>query len=153
MIAFRHILCPIDFSEPSIRALTYATTFASWCGAALEVLHVAPAFADGAMTPLSNAESPPVSVHTFSRKEIADEIQRAITATGPSSVNATPLVQEGHAHDVIRHRCRAVATTTGCRACTTNRTWRSLRRQPVRRAHHIAARDRRVTRRRAPRCR
>ena len=40
MIEFRHILCPIDFSDTSGRALTYATAFATWYEAQLTVLHV-----------------------------------------------------------------------------------------------------------------
>lgn len=44
MIEFEHILCPIDFSDTSIRALTYAAAFADWYEAQLEVLHVVPAF-------------------------------------------------------------------------------------------------------------
>jgi nucleotide-binding universal stress UspA family protein len=41
MTAFSRILCPIDFSDVSRRALDYATVFARWYGAALRVVHVA----------------------------------------------------------------------------------------------------------------
>src|SRR5687767_8148473 len=30
VIAFKQILCPVDFSDASARALTYATAFAAW---------------------------------------------------------------------------------------------------------------------------
>ena len=44
MIAFKTILCPIDFSETAARALAYATAIATWYEARLTILHVAPAF-------------------------------------------------------------------------------------------------------------
>lgn len=42
MRQFSHVLCPIDFSETSVRATTYARAFATWYGAALTLLHVVP---------------------------------------------------------------------------------------------------------------
>jgi nucleotide-binding universal stress UspA family protein len=42
MITFRKILCPIDFSEPSRRAIDYATTIAGWYGSEVTVLHCHP---------------------------------------------------------------------------------------------------------------
>jgi nucleotide-binding universal stress UspA family protein len=106
MIAFRHILCPIDFSETSIRALTYATAVATWYEAQLEVLHVVPAFAGDVTTPPSSAGSPPLSLPAVSPNEITDEIRRAMIATGVSSVNARPVVQEGRAHEAIVSRAQ-----------------------------------------------
>ena len=38
----RHILCPIDGSEPSLHALRQAVAVAKWSGAHVTVLHVAP---------------------------------------------------------------------------------------------------------------
>jgi len=40
MISLRRVLCPVDFSEPSERALRYALAIARWHGSALTVLHV-----------------------------------------------------------------------------------------------------------------
>jgi nucleotide-binding universal stress UspA family protein len=40
MVAIRRILCPIDFSDFSQRALRHATTLARWYGAELHALHV-----------------------------------------------------------------------------------------------------------------
>jgi len=42
MRQFNHVLCPIDFSDTSARATTYAKAFAAWYGAALTVLYVTP---------------------------------------------------------------------------------------------------------------
>ena len=43
MVTFTRVLCPIDFSEPSRRALAYARAFAEWHQARLAVMHVAAA--------------------------------------------------------------------------------------------------------------
>ena len=40
MLDLRHILCPIDFSEPSRHALEHAVPLAQWYGAQLTALHV-----------------------------------------------------------------------------------------------------------------
>ena len=53
MMSFERILCPVDFSDPSRRALNYAVALSRWYGAPLTVLHVhanAPVFeVDGAV--------------------------------------------------------------------------------------------------------
>jgi nucleotide-binding universal stress UspA family protein len=105
VIEFRHILCPIDFSETSIRALKYATALASWYDAGLEVLHVAPAPVSGGDRGLAERDdaAPPVS-----RDDIMEEIGRAISAAGSAGVNLKPLTQEGRAHEMIVARAQAV---------------------------------------------
>lgn len=40
MVTFTHILCPVDFSDTSARALTRAAAVASWYEAPLTVVHV-----------------------------------------------------------------------------------------------------------------
>jgi len=42
MIDLRRILCPVDFSEPSLRALHHACAFADWYESALTALYVNP---------------------------------------------------------------------------------------------------------------
>ncbi|MQA31794.1 MAG: universal stress protein, partial [Luteitalea sp.] len=44
MIDFTQVLCPVDFSESSTRALAHAATLARWYEAQLTVLHVVPTF-------------------------------------------------------------------------------------------------------------
>ena len=39
MMSFERILCPVDFSDPSRRALNYAAALSRWHGAPLTVLH------------------------------------------------------------------------------------------------------------------
>lgn len=40
MLEIRRILCPVDFSSPSLRALRHASTLAGWYGSALTALYV-----------------------------------------------------------------------------------------------------------------
>lgn len=42
MIEFKQIICPVDFSESSVRTFAYAAALARWYGAQLTVLHVVP---------------------------------------------------------------------------------------------------------------
>ena len=51
MRQFSHVLCPVDFSETSVRATTYAKAFARWYGAGLTLLHVVPTL-DAAIEPV-----------------------------------------------------------------------------------------------------
>ena len=44
MVEFKHILCPIDLSTISCRALAHAAALTRWYGARLTVLHVVPTF-------------------------------------------------------------------------------------------------------------
>jgi nucleotide-binding universal stress UspA family protein len=106
VIEFNNILCPIDFSDTSIRALTHAAAIARWYEARLEVLHVAPAFDSGlipAMSDRFNVDSP----FPISHDDIVAEIGRAIDAAHASGLNLKALAQEGRAHEIIV--CRAQA--------------------------------------------
>jgi len=91
LIEFKHILCPIDFSDTSIKALTYAGALASWYDAQLEVLHVVPAFGEG----------------PASREAIVAEVHRSVELAGATHVNLTVLAQEGRARDLIAQRAQA----------------------------------------------
>lgn len=76
MVEFKHILCPIDFSDTSIRALTYAVAFATWYEAQLEVLHVVHAFDDGVASQEPRGRSG--SRGPVSREDIIAAIQRSL---------------------------------------------------------------------------
>lgn len=109
MIAIRHILCPIDFSETSLLALTYAAAFASWYEADLDVLHVAPALEDDVTTLQSRVDAPP-GLNAVTRDRITSEIGRAIAAAGAVRVNARALALNGRAHETIVHQAQAQPT-------------------------------------------
>lgn len=112
MLEFNRILCPIDFSEASTRALTYAAALARWYQANLEVLHATPrlethgepAQATGVVG-AAHAGPPPVRA---SGEELLGQIERAITATAGTDIKATALVFEGSANDVIVSRSVAL---------------------------------------------
>jgi nucleotide-binding universal stress UspA family protein len=106
VIEFRRILCPIDFSETSIRALTYATAFASWYEAQLDVLHVVPAF-DSGLVPAMSDRFEDGRPYPVSYDEVISEITRAISAAGATGVNLKALAQEGRAHETIVSRAQA----------------------------------------------
>jgi nucleotide-binding universal stress UspA family protein len=105
VIAFKHVLCPIDFSDASLRALSYAAAFTTWYEAQLEVLHVVPALenapATGRSGPIGESSQP------TSRDAVDSEIRRALESAGATSLNPTVLAQAGHAHEVIVHRAQA----------------------------------------------
>jgi nucleotide-binding universal stress UspA family protein len=105
VIEFKHILCPIDFSDTSTRAMAYAMALSSWYSAQLEILHVAPAFENDLMprqpSPTGAPESP------LSRDAIVSEIRRLLEQAGALNLNATVVTQEGHAQAVIVRRAEA----------------------------------------------
>src|SRR3990172_5843191 len=100
-----HILCPIDLSDTSIRALTYATACATWYEAQLEVLHVVPAFEEGVVSEPSGRTSEPGS--PVSRDAIVSERRRSIESGNATRLNPKVLAQEGRAHEAIVHRAHA----------------------------------------------
>ena len=99
MIEFRHILCPIDFSDTSERALTYATAFATWYEAQLTVLHVATTFDEPLEpVPIGDAARAP---YPGSRDDIIARLRRSIEQAGATALNVRPLAQEGIASELI----------------------------------------------------
>lgn len=99
MIAFTHILCPVDFSDTSARALTYATAFAAWYQARLTVLHVATTFDEPLEpSPIGDAARAP---YAGSRDDIIARLRRSIEQAGATALNARPLAQEGRASELI----------------------------------------------------
>jgi nucleotide-binding universal stress UspA family protein len=69
----RRILCPIDFSEPSIHALEQATRLARWYGARLAVLHVRPTVMPHPDLPVGGTPAP------WLVKEL-DELRQRVSA-------------------------------------------------------------------------
>jgi nucleotide-binding universal stress UspA family protein len=96
VIAFKQILCPVDFSDTSARALTYAAAFATWYESQLTVLHVTPAFDE----PLAVDEAPRTP-YPGSRDDIIAKLRRSIEQAGATALNARPLAQEGRASELI----------------------------------------------------
>ena len=87
MVEFTRILCPIDFSDSSLRALDHAAALANWYKAQLTVLHVAPTFEP--MQVRGDLGEPIHVVTPVPREQVLDELRRAVERT---SASATPWV-------------------------------------------------------------
>jgi nucleotide-binding universal stress UspA family protein len=102
MLRFSHILCPVDFSESSARALSHAAALTRRYDAELEVLHIVPAVGE---------DSDPVHFDRGtsvwpSRAQVTREIERVMQAAGASGPRARADVRDGRAHEVIAFRAR-----------------------------------------------
>ncbi|MGE3958182.1 MAG: universal stress protein [Vicinamibacterales bacterium] len=106
MIAFKQVLCPIDFSETSRRALTYAAALASMYGAELEVLHVVPTIDDHLTTWWPNADACPPRLDAEAEAAITAEIHQTVSGVGTRGVHVRAIVREGRAHEVIVGRAQ-----------------------------------------------
>lgn len=92
MLAIHRILCPVDFSEPSARALEYALALAERLGARVEVVHIFqfPAFAveDGAVA------LPPYLQEDLSQR-LRERLEQFVIEKAGEGSNATAHVLEG----------------------------------------------------------
>jgi nucleotide-binding universal stress UspA family protein len=84
MIEMNRILCPVDFSPFSERALRYAMGMGKWYGAALRVLHVMP--------PLPPSESSELAA--ASRALTARNLKAAVDRAGFAGVNIDTEIVE-----------------------------------------------------------
>lgn len=102
MRQFSHVLCPLDFSETSLRATTYAKAFAHWHGATLTLLHVVPTL-DTAIEPAVGMDEAERILMATSRDAVLAELRRL---PGPPVQNdRTSLVADsGVVHTtILRH--------------------------------------------------
>jgi nucleotide-binding universal stress UspA family protein len=76
MVEFTRILCPIDFSESSLRALDHAAAVANWYEAQLTVLHVVPTFEPVQVR--GDLAEPVHVVNPVSREQVLDELRRVV---------------------------------------------------------------------------
>ena len=92
MIEFKQIICPVDFSESSVRALAYAAALARWYDAQLTVLHVVPTFE--AMQVRGDLVEPIRVVTPMAREQVIEEMSRSLNLAVLSS-RATPIAESG----------------------------------------------------------
>ena len=76
MIVFNQIICPVDFSESSVRALAYAAALARWYDAHLTVLHVVPTFES--MQVRGDILEPIRVVTPMPRERVLEEMSRSL---------------------------------------------------------------------------
>lgn len=95
MLTIRHILCPVDFSEPSLRALREAVSLAKAQHADVKALHVLPAH----LPPLSGLAMAAAGFLEPDARERqrADFLERlrAFVASAADGVPVEPVVEEG----------------------------------------------------------
>jgi len=98
VIEFKRILCPVDFSESSTRALAHAAALTRWYQADLTLLHVAPTF--DAVQVRGDLGVPVEFVTPVTREEVLSEMSRLLERTG-ASPDAHLIAQVGDASTTI----------------------------------------------------
>ena len=106
MIEFKQILCPLDFSESSIRSVTHAAALASWYQAQLTVLHVVPTFEPVQIRGILGESVPMPQV---SREEVLEEMRRALDLAAVSP-DATVIAEPGYPSKTIVDHALSNAT-------------------------------------------
>lgn len=95
MPAISRILCPIDFSDFSRRALDYAVTVARWYGASVTALHVQPPEVPmaGPLTPLAPVE--PVSLPAGDLEALRQRVAAFVSPEADATIAIEPRAAEG----------------------------------------------------------
>jgi len=98
VIQFKHVLCPVDFSESSSRSLDHAVALARWYKSSLTVLHIVPTFE--AMPVQGELGFPMQIVNPFSREEVLAEMRRRLDDAGVPA-DAVVRTRAGHVSTTI----------------------------------------------------
>jgi nucleotide-binding universal stress UspA family protein len=109
VIEIRRILCPVDYSEFSRRALDHAVTIAKWYNATITVFHVSsfvPVVAYGPAGPIPA----PIMLTPDNRARILDALRQFAEAEGGSSVPLECDVAEGNAATEILAKSEAMSS-------------------------------------------
>jgi nucleotide-binding universal stress UspA family protein len=96
MIEIRRILCPIDFSDYSRRALDHAMAIARWYGSTVTALHVFSSTPVVASYP-GPVVLEPIVLTAVGREELLAETKAFIDAEAVPGVRVEAVVQEGQA--------------------------------------------------------
>jgi len=99
---YKHILCPVDFSEPSETGLKEAIDLATRFAAELVVLHVVPPVPVAAFPPVSGSFD--VGGYSTELTRSANEgLVKLIKERVPEGIHARPLAILGDpAHEIVR---------------------------------------------------
>jgi universal stress protein A len=101
MLTIKRILCPIDFSDPSVRGLEAAVEFAGQFKAELEVLYVLPVLPPRPTDP--NFEFRVPEFEGLLHKEAEGQLNALIKDKVPPGIKATATVGHGHAaKEIVR---------------------------------------------------
>ena len=101
MLTIKKILCPTDFSEPSLKGLDYAVDLAAIFQAEIEVLYVLPMLPPAPMDPNISFEVP--EFERLVHKDSEQKLQAIIDARIPKTVKAKAAVGHGSpAREIVR---------------------------------------------------
>jgi nucleotide-binding universal stress UspA family protein len=103
MVEMQRILCPVDFSDVSRRALAHAVTLARWYKARLTVMH---AFHVVPLAPMAPELAPALVLGPEYRAELLRELERFVEPSGADAVPLEFTVCEGSAGVEIVRRAR-----------------------------------------------
>jgi nucleotide-binding universal stress UspA family protein len=92
VVEFKQIICPVDFSESSVRALACAAAIARWYDAQLTVLHVVPTFESKQVR--AEIVEPIHLVTPMPRDQVLDEMSRFLNLA-TLSPRANALAETG----------------------------------------------------------
>lgn len=95
MIEVKRILCAVDFSTHSRRALDHATALARWYDATLTALYVYPPAPVPAVGPSLVAFDPPILTE-LDREQLARDLQAFVAAESGAPVAVDSVVREGY---------------------------------------------------------
>ena len=92
MIEIKSLLCPVDFSDFSRRALAHAVALAKWYKAELTLLHVAPSIPP----PLAYSEVPsPLAISNLSTEQLQKDLDLWADTARTAGVPVTVIVTTG----------------------------------------------------------
>ena len=98
MIEFKHVLCPVDFTESSARALAHAAALTRWYEAQLTVMHVVPTF--DPMQVRAELGAPVQIVNPVTREQVVEQMRQLLDRTGVSP-DAHLVAEAGDASTAI----------------------------------------------------
>jgi len=98
VIEFKQIICPVDFSESSVRAFAHAAAIARWYDAQLTVLHVVPTFEPIQMR--GDLGDPVRVITPMPREQVLEEMSRTLNLAAVSP-RATPIAEAGDPQSTI----------------------------------------------------
>jgi len=101
MIELRRILCPVDFSEISRRALDHAVALAHRRGSTVLALHVLPLAAPLPMAPAPVYPAATMPPDPGTRRSVLEELENAVAPARRQGVRVETLVREGDAVHAI----------------------------------------------------
>lgn len=107
MITLRHILCPVDLSEPSRRALQHAAALARWHEASLEVLYVDTTLPIEGLSEFGDfAIARPAVIAATPAMRAADDVRSFVTRTGCQAEVDVAVEQSTHIEGAILQHAR-----------------------------------------------